>query len=235
VQFTRHSRGLLATVVLAAAALAVPSAASAAVPAATPGVTPAVAKKLTPAQLAAASKAAFLKARSVRVRGVATVKGVKSSVDIHAGTTTCDGVVNMGPSGVIHLIRIDTKVWFTGDAALWKTAGIDPVAAQGMWAATDVNDKFWQPLILLCSIPVEAELAFPKGLKWVATKKKVAVIDKIATTPIAPVSPKGIVSYIAAKGTPLVTLETTKVGWTKYQEWNKPLNVAAPAPETVLP
>jgi hypothetical protein len=233
VQLTRRPLGLLATVGLAAAALAVPAAATAAV-SSTPAATPAVTKKLTPGRLASASKAAFVKATSVRARGVGiTIKGVVGSMDARISADVCDGVFNLGTIGVVHLRRIGADVWFSGDDALWRTAGIDPAVGRNMWAATTSRDAFWLPVINLCTLTAQAELALPRGRTWVAAPAK--VVDKVAGTGIRPTTPAGTVDYVAAKGTPNMLMQVRKTGWTKYQEWNAALNVAPPAPETILP
>jgi len=233
VQFTRHRLGLVAAAAVAAAALAAPSVASAAVSAAHPAAAPVAVKKLTPAQLASASKAAFVKASSVRVRAIGVaVKGVAGSVDVRITPTSCDGVFNLGAIGVLHLRRIGNDVWFTGNDALWKTAGIDPVAAAGKWAQTTTSDAFWLPVISLCYLPVEAELALPKGKKWVTAPA--AKINKVATLGIRPTSPAGTIDYVAATGTHLLQKQVRKGAWALYQEWNAPVTITAPDPATIL-
>ena len=233
-QFTRPRLGLVAAAAVAAAALAAPSVASAAVSSAHPAAAPTAAvKKLTPAQLASASKAAFVKASSVRVRaiGVAT-KGVIGSMDVRITPTSCDGTFNLGTIGVVHLRRIGTDVWFTGNDALWKTAGVDPVAGAGKWAQTTTSDAFWLPVISLCYLPIEAELALPKGKKWVTSPA--AKINKVATLGIRPTSPAGTIDYVAASGTHLIQKQVRKGAWALYQEWNAPVTITAPDPATIL-
>ncbi len=233
-QLTRHRLGLAAAAAVAAAALAAPSVASAAVSPARPAAAPVVVKKLTPAQLASASKAAFVKAHSVRVRAIGVpVKGVTGSIDTRITPTACDGVFNLGTLGVVRLRRVGTDVWFTGNDALWRTAGIDPAVAAGKWAQTTTSDAFWLPVISLCYLPVQAELALPKGKKWVAAPAR--KINKQATLGIRPSSPAGTVDYVAAKGTPYMAMQVRKGAWTLYQEWNASVTITAPDPATVLP
>jgi len=227
----RARRPRLAWVVAVAAALTV-----SAVPAGASAAEPAAKKVLTPTQLASASRAAFLKATSVRVRAKVNVTALKLSaaVDFHVARTACTGVVNYGTLGVAQLRQVGGKDYVSGTGQVWTaiTQG-DPAAVPGKWKVVAPTDPIVGQLFDLCSWTKEVNSVFPAGYSWVAVTAK--TVDGKKTRVIRPAGVLGVANYVAASGTPYIVMQTVKVGWVRFQEWNVPVTVAAPADGDLLP
>ena len=197
---------------------------------------PAAKKVLTPTQLAVASRGAFVKATSVRVRAKITIASLKltAAVDVHVSHTACVGVVNYGTLGVAQLRQVGGKGYVTGTGNVWLAiTNNDPAAVPGTWKVVDSTNKVVGPLFDLCSWTKEVNAAFPSGYSWVALPAK--TIDGTKTRAVRPAGVLGVADYVAASGTPYIVMQTVKGGWVRFQEWNKPVSVVAPADNQLIP
>lgn len=236
----RHLVGSAAVAGLALVGLGAPASAStvsaSAPSAAATRVAAAAVVKPTPDKSAAASRAALLKATSVRLRVTSTYLGGPLTADLRVADRQCEGVFNGGKLGVMRVRLISDVVFFTGDDTLWKNAiGGDPAPLRGKWAATTLKDAKYGSLFRLCTLAWQADNAYPKGVKFAAVKGKAKVVDGKATVAITAPKTKATV-YLAAKGVPYPLMLVTKAGLIRFQEWNAPVvRVQAPADELILP
>jgi hypothetical protein len=185
----------------------------------------------TPAQRAAASKAAFLKTTSVRIR-INGASGGSVTADLRVGRNVCQGTVTNRGSGTMTLRRIGRTVYLQGDAAFWRAAGItDYASVRGKWARYSFSDPDLADVFRLCSLSWQANNVFTSGQRYAIVKGK--TVDGKATVGLTLVGLGGTV-YIAAKGTPYPLLLTNKVDSIRYQQWGAKLTVAAPPSKDLL-
>lgn len=226
----RHRLSALAAAVVLISVTLVPAASAAT--ATTPTASASTASAPTGAALASSSKAAFLKAVSVRIRISSVYQGKPLSADLRVGQNSCQGAITTKTGGTMQIRRLGRTVYVQGDAAFWKSAGVtDYASVRGKWLRDSVTDRRLASLFRLCNLSWEANNVYRSGQRYSTTKGK--VVDGRATIGLKVTGLRGT-AYVAAKGTPYLLLVTNPTDTIHYQEWGAPIAVVAPPSADIL-
>ena len=185
----------------------------------------------TASQIIAAATAAAVGSTSVHVYGSGTQGGTTLALDLYL-------VAGKGGRGHINvnglsfdIVRVGSTAYFRGDARFWKRFGSSAVGAllKGRWLAESSTTG---PLASFSSLTDIAKF-FSSVLGAHGTLSKLATSTVNGHSVVALNDAKsGGVLYISATGEPypLELAKTTgKSSSIKFEDWNTPVQLAAPA------